>query len=154
MTDVPLPALQAALAGEHAALWACGRAAGRLSGAERTRALGQLDAHRRARDALRRRVIEAGGQPVEAAPAYLEPTPVTSAATARALLAHIATAMVAVHADLAAATTGRDRAEAVADAVGSARDAVAWGAPATAFPGAVTTSADQPSALPTERDQS
>ncbi len=153
MTDAALPALQAALAGEHAALWACGRAAGRLAGTERSHALTQLDAHRRARDVLRRRIIEAGGEPVEAAPAYVEPTPVTGAATARALLAHVTTAMVAVHADLAAATAGQDRADAVAAAVRSAREAVAWGAAATAFPGAVT-SADQPSALPTERDQS
>ena len=45
-------ALQAALAGEHAAVWASGRAAGELSGSRR-RAPAELDAHRGARDALR-----------------------------------------------------------------------------------------------------
>ena len=71
-----LDALQAAVAGEHAAVWASGRAAGELGGRRRDAARRELDAHRRARDELRRQVTALGAEPVEAAVAYVEPFPV------------------------------------------------------------------------------
>lgn len=131
-----LASLQAALAGEHAAVWACGRAAGELSGAPRSTALDQLDAHRAARDALRVRIIAAGGEPVDAAAAYLEPFPVTGARTARRLLAHVDDALAATYADLAATTAADERAGAIESSVAAARRSVAWGGPSKAFPGA------------------
>ncbi len=70
-----LDALQAALAGEHAAVWASGRSAGELGGRRRDAARRELDAHRQARDELRRRVTALGAVPVEAAVAYVEPFP-------------------------------------------------------------------------------
>lgn len=150
MSDATLVvALQAALAGEHAALWACGRAAGELTGSQRSRALAELDAHRRARDVLRGLLVGQGAEPVAAAPAYIEPEPVTGRRAARALLAHVGDSLCAVYADLAAASSGRPRRDAVSAAGTSARRAVQWGGPARAFPG----SAGQPDALATEGDQ-
>jgi len=129
-------ALQAALAGEHAAVWAHGRAAAELSGSERTRAMDQLDEHRAARDALRIRVMAAEATPVPAAAAYVEPFPVTGARTARRLLAHVEEALVATYADLAAGSARGERTSAVNAAVAAGGWAVAWGAPSSAFPGA------------------
>ncbi|MGB7979584.1 MAG: DUF4439 domain-containing protein, partial [Candidatus Nanopelagicales bacterium] len=99
-TDDPvlLAALQAALAGTHAAVWAGGRAAAELGGGHREEALRELDRHRRDRETLRIRVRAAGGVPVDAAPAYLEPFPITGARSARRLLAHVNSGLVAVRA--------------------------------------------------------
>lgn len=131
-----LSALQAALAGEHAAVWACGRAAGELTGADRSRALDELDEHRSARDDLRRQVIALGAEPAAAAPAYVEPFEVTGARTARRLLAHVGTALCASYADLAAATPQSQRSAAARAASTSARRAITWGGQPEAFPGA------------------
>jgi hypothetical protein len=134
--EAQVAALQAALAGEHAAVWACGRAAGELGGSQRTASLDQLDEHRAAREALRRRVNAAGADPVDAAAAYVEPFPVTGAQTAGRLLAHVEDALAACYADLAAATTGDERTRALGLSVAAARRSIAWGGPAKAFPGA------------------
>jgi Domain of unknown function (DUF4439) len=135
-TDELVAAWQAALAGEHAAVWAYGRAAAELSGGQRTTALDLLDAHRTAREGLRARLHAAGARPVEAAAAYLEPFPVTAAASGRRLLAHVEDNLAATYADLAAGSTGDERASAVGASVAAARRSVAWGGPPTAFPGA------------------
>lgn len=131
-----LAALQAALAGEHAAVWACGRAAGELSGRARRSALAQLDEHRIARDELRRRIVTRGATPVEAAPAYREPAPVDGPGAARRLLAHVDTALAAVYADLAAALPRGARRDPAAAASRAAVRALEWGAEPQAFPGA------------------
>lgn len=135
-TDTPyLAALQSALAGEHAAVWACGRAAGELSGARRTAALEELDAHRVARDELRRQVVALGSEPVPAAAAYVEPFEVSGRAGGRRLLAHVDSALVATYADLAAVTPRAGRRGAVAAATEWAVRALSWGADPAAFPG-------------------
>ncbi len=134
--EVLLAALQAALAGTHAAVWASGRAAAELAGSRRERALRELDLHRRDRDALRLRVLAAEGRPVDAAPAYVEPFPVTGARTARRLLAHVNAGLVAVWADLAAAHDPGMRSADVDAATRAAIRAVEWGAQPSAFPGA------------------
>jgi hypothetical protein len=135
-TDTPyLAALQAALAGEHAAVWACGRAAGELSGKERTSALQELDEHRIARDELRRRIVALGEEPAPAAPAYVEPFEVTGRRGGRRLLAHVDTALVATYADLAAVSPTSARRTAVAAAATSAVRGLGWGAAPQPFPG-------------------
>jgi len=130
-----LAALQSALAGEHAAVWACGRAAAELSGAKRTAALKELDAHRSARDELRRQVVALGAEPVLAAVAYVEPFDVTGRAGGRRLLAHVDSALVATYADLAGVTPQAGRRPVVAAATESAVRALSWGADPAAFPG-------------------
>jgi hypothetical protein len=136
MTEAPyLAALQAALAGEHAAVWACGRSAGELSGDDRSDALAELDTHRDARDELRRRVVALGAEPVPAAPAYVEPFPVDGRRGGRRLLAHVSTALAGAYADLAATSPAASRREPASAAAASAVRAVRWGGDPQAFPG-------------------
>lgn len=129
-----LAALQAAVAAEHAAIWACGRAAAELAG-RREEAQRELDAHRRAREQLRAAVVALGADPVSAVAAYAEPFPVPGPGAARRLLAHINTALAATYADLAAASEPADRAAAVSRCSQAASRAVRWGAGSQAFPG-------------------
>ncbi len=130
-----LDALQAALAGEHAAVWASGRAAGELAGTRRRTARRELDAHRSARDDLHAQITSLGGDPVQAAPAYVEPFPVDGAADGRRLMAYVNTALAATYADVAAAAQPAARREAVASSTRAGVRAVEWGASADAFPG-------------------
>jgi hypothetical protein len=73
-------ALQAALAAEHAAIWAYGVAGAFVA----NELAGKLDeaatAHQARRDATERALIDAHAQPVPAEPGYLSPEPVTDAA--------------------------------------------------------------------------
>jgi hypothetical protein len=136
MSDSPyLDALQAAVAGEHAAVWASGRAAGELAGRRRDAARRELDAHRRARDELRRQVRALGAIPLEAAVAYVEPFPVQGSSGGRRLMAHVNTALSATYADVAAASEPAARREAVQRSSEAAVRAVEWGADPEAFPG-------------------
>lgn len=136
VTETPyLAAVQAALAGEHAAVWACGRAAAELAGAQRAAALQELDIHRLARDELRRRVVALGAQPVQAAAAYVEPFAVSGRRGGRRLLALVDSALVATYADLAAVSPRAARRTAAAAATESAVRALSWGADPQAFPG-------------------
>jgi hypothetical protein len=131
-------ALQAALAGEHAAVWASGRAAGQLRGAAREAALSELDEHRRARDELRRQLVALDVEPVEAAPAYVEPFRIDGRGPARRLMRRISAALTVTYAELAAAGQPASRREAAAAATKAARRAIDWGSDAEAFPGTDT----------------
>ncbi len=131
-----LDSLQAALAGEHAAVWASGRAAGELGGPRRDAARRELDAHRRSRDELRQLVVALGAEPVEAAVAYVEPFPVQGASAGRRLMAHVNAALAATYADVAAASQPAARGDAVAGSSAAAVRAIGWGAQPQAFPGA------------------
>jgi hypothetical protein len=133
--DPYLAALQAALAGEHAAVWAAGRAAADLGGESRRTALRQLDDHRTARDRLRRTVASLGEAPAEAAPAYLEPFPVVDPRAARRLMAHVNSGLAAAYADLAAATPRAGRRPAAIASAEAAVRAIRWGGGPEAFPG-------------------
>lgn len=75
-------ALQAWLAGEHAAIYGYGLLGARLPLALRPVAVAALDAHRARRDALAELLAGRGLKPVSAAPAYETPEPVTDAAAA------------------------------------------------------------------------
>ena len=128
-------ALQAAVAGEHAAVWASGRAAGELGGGRRQQALKELDVHRRERDDLSQQVSALGLQPVEAAAAYIEPFPVDSPRAGRRLMAAVNEALAATYADVAAASPPAARRAAVARSASAAVRAIEWGAEPEAFPG-------------------
>jgi hypothetical protein len=130
-----LAALQAALAGEHAAVWAAGRAAAELEGQGRRTALSQLDDHRTARDRLRRTLTSLGEAPAEAAPAYLEPFPVEDPRAARRLMAHVSSGLAATYADLAAAAPRASRRPAAIASAEAAVRAIHWGGGPEAFPG-------------------
>jgi hypothetical protein len=133
-----LEALQQALAGEHAAVWAGGLGASRLSGDERAAALAELEVHRRARDTLADLVVRGGGQPVAAAPAYELPGRITGPASARDLLAFVNLALCPLYADLVGASDPADRKWPLRRCRESALAALAWGVAPMPFPGPVT----------------
>jgi hypothetical protein len=130
-------ALQAALAGEHAALYAIGVAGGHLHGA-RFGAAGQLsDRHRDRRDQLSGMISTAGAEPVAAAAAYDLPTAVSTEARAAALVRLVEQRLGAVYGDLVEAATDTPvRAFAVQALVATAREQALWGGNPQPFPGA------------------
>lgn len=84
--QVPVAALQAALAAEHAAVWVYG-VAGAFVPSGLTRRLDEATtAHQARRDATQRLLIDAGVAPVPPEPGYVSPEPVTDAASALRLV--------------------------------------------------------------------
>jgi hypothetical protein len=77
-------ALQAALAAEHAALWAYGLVAA-YDAADAATIASMISAHQVVRDSVADLVVRGGGTPVGPAPAYSTPHPVTDATSARAV---------------------------------------------------------------------
>ncbi|HEX2298176.1 MAG TPA: ferritin-like domain-containing protein [Pseudonocardiaceae bacterium] len=96
MNQVPIDALQPALAAEHAAVWAYGLAGAFLADSLAQQRAEAAAAHRARRDATERMLLDAGAKPVPPEPGYLTPEPVTDAASALRLA-------VAVETDAAAA---------------------------------------------------
>lgn len=127
----PEEAIAAAIAGEDACIYAYGVIGGQLNTAGQRKARKALDSHRVWRDAWQSRQ---SGSFTPAAAAYDLPSPVTDPESARALAMLIEQRMVAVYADVASATSGDDRAQAVTAACECATRAVTWGAPSQAFP--------------------
>lgn len=133
-----LEALQAALSGEHAALYGVGLAGGKLSGARFRAATDSYEQHRSNRDQLSALVVAAGETPVAAEPAYDVPTAVTNAATAAALILLIERRVAAVYGDLVeAAEQPAVRSFAIESLLSAASAQIAWGGAPVAFPGAV-----------------
>lgn len=136
MTEVE--ALQAALAGEHAALYGIGVAGGKLGGARFRSATDSYEQHRFNRDRLSQLVVAAGETPAAAEPAYDLPQAVTNAATAAALILLIERRLAAVYGDLVeSAEKPAVRSFAVDGLLANASAQLAWGGAPVAFPGAV-----------------
>lgn len=131
-------ALQAAIGGEHAAIYALGVAGGRLRGAQYV-AAGQLEtAHRGRRDRLVELLAAADQSPAAAAPAYDLPAAVTTAAGAAALVRLVEQRLTAVYGDLVeSAESGKVRSLAIQALVATAREQAVWGGAPAAFPGAL-----------------
>jgi hypothetical protein len=130
-------ALQAALAGEHAALYGLGVAGAHLHGARFKAAEELYDRHRRRRDKLTELLTAAGAEPVGAAPAYELPATARTSAGAPALVRLIEQRLAAVYGDLVEVATDTPiRTFAVQSLVAVAHDQTAWGAAPVAFPGA------------------
>jgi hypothetical protein len=127
-------ALQSALGGEYAVMYAYGRAGALLD--DRTPALTLLEQHRTAREMLRQWLVEDGEQPRPPAPAYALPRPVRGNAAARRLLADVELRLIPLWVALVS-DQGRVQAR-TATAIGQVRAcavrAQAWGAPGQAFP--------------------
>ncbi|MFF1816801.1 ferritin-like domain-containing protein [Kribbella sp. NPDC058245] len=133
-----LEALQAALAGEHAALYGVGVAGGKLSGAKFKAATDTFDRHRDNRDQLSALITAAGETPVAAEPAYDLPSPVTNAVSASALILGIERRLAAVYGDLVeAAEQPPVRQLAIDQLLATASAQVVWGGAPIALPGAV-----------------
>ena len=84
--QVPVGALQGALAAEHAAVWVYGVAGAFVSSGLARRLDEAATAHQARRDATQRLLIDAGVTPVPPEPGYLGPEPVTDAASALRLV--------------------------------------------------------------------
>ncbi len=130
-------AAQAALAGEHATLYAYGVAGAQLTDGERERALQGLTAHRAARDDLAGLVRAEGGEPVGPLPGYALPFPVEDAATAHRLLARVEGRLADLYGDLVASESGSSRRLAATGLAAAAEQAAVWGGRSEAFPGFV-----------------
>lgn len=135
MSQTLAESLAAAILGEEAALYAYGVAGPRLDGADTDLAAGGLAAHRQRVIALRGRWAASAFGPQPPAPGgFALPAP-TDPTAARTTLGRVEMNLAATYADLAAASTGGDRLEAVAWARESAVRGVAWGVAPEAFPG-------------------
>lgn len=129
-------ALQAALAGEHAALWGYGVLGPRLAEEERYLAYEAYDAHHRLRGRLQDLVVRRRAEPVAAAAGYRLPFPVDGPASARRLARHLEEGCARLYADLVAAARGdglRTFAATELAACGARR--LTWGGTPVAFPG-------------------
>ena len=149
-------ALQRALAGEHAAVFAYGLVAGRVGEARLAEAYADLDAHRVARDDLTATLAALGAAPRTALAGYdaAAPTPEAAALLAASVEDHLAGA----YADVVAAAAA-DRPVAADGVLRAARAAHRWGSVTTSFPGiaelaedgepvATTTPTAEPGATP------
>ncbi|MFE4800718.1 ferritin-like domain-containing protein [Streptomyces sp. NPDC056708] len=128
-------AAQAALAAEHAAVYAYGVVGGRVADGRRAEATAAYQAHRARRDALARTVRDLGGEPVAAQAAYALPFAVPDQAAAVRLAALLEDRVADVYSDLVRAAAGPLRREA-ADALREAAvRAVRWRGSGVPFPG-------------------
>lgn len=131
-----LDALQAALAGEHAAVYGYGVVGARLEGgADERAARSGFDVHRARRATLERLVRAAGAEPVAAAAAYELGGPVRTASQAVALAARIEAGTAATYADLVAAADAALRTSTATWLVDAAVRGTAWSGRAPVFPG-------------------
>jgi hypothetical protein len=128
-------ALQAVLAGEHAAVYGYGVVGAHLRGAAQRRAAAAEAGHRARRDVLRDLLLARRATPVAAAAAYRLPRPVTSAAEAVALAVLLEERLGAVWADAVGDLTGALRALAARTLQDTAVRAAAWRGASVAFPG-------------------
>lgn len=139
----PVDALQAALAGEHAAVWGYGVVGARVDRRLRPLVRDAAAAHRARRDATTAEVRGRGGEPVLSAAAYDLPFPVTDRAAALRLALHLEEGAAAAWRYVVASTEEQAlRRAAVAALTESAVLATRWrrritpAAPTVPFPGA------------------
>ena len=128
-------ALEALLAAEQAAVYAYGVVGAQGSSADRGKAALALQRHAARRDLVAARLSRAGRGPAPAAPAYALPFPVHTRASARALAAHVESAVSDANADLVAAAPAAQRVEPARWLAESATAAQTWGAVGQTFPG-------------------
>lgn len=129
-------ALQAALAGEHAAVYGYGVLGARLpAGPLRLRAQAGFDTHRVRRAALRSMIVTENAEPVASAAGYDLGGPLVSTAQASALAGRIELGCAATYGDLVAASEPTDRLAPAIWLTDAAVRASGWTGTATAFPG-------------------
>ncbi|MCX4746414.1 ferritin-like domain-containing protein [Kitasatospora sp. NBC_01287] len=142
-------ALQAALAGEHTAVYAFGVIGARIpTGPERDDARSCYAVHQARRDAWQRMLADAGATPVAAAPGYELPFAVPDANAAGRLAATVETRLTAVYADLVAAGSGALRLAGAVALRGCTLQAAHWGGAPGALPGLPAPSAPSATASP------
>ena len=132
---IELAALAAALAGEHAAVYAYGFVGAQAGPKYRRVALERLSWHGLQRDVLAAQLSAAGTSPQPAEAAYALPFEVTTVAAARRLAVHVEQAMAAAYADLVAAEPPTRRGLAATWLGQCAVQSWRWGGVPQAFPG-------------------
>lgn len=136
----PLPALQATLAAEHAAVYVYEVLGGRVSAltdpgtAERLRSA--YEAHRARRDHLRAAVADLGEEPVAAAAAYRVDAWTREADELLEVARRTEDRAAGVYAELAARTTGGHRRWAITALTDAAVRRLTFGGSPTSYPGA------------------
>jgi hypothetical protein len=135
--DTDVLALQAALAGEHAAVYAYAVIAGRGAAGSSVVELAReaYAAHRAGRDDLARTLAARGESPVPTEPGYALPFPIDGSGTARRLARLVEDRCAVLHAAVVAVATGQERALGAQALVGCAVRGLQWGAAPSAFPG-------------------
>ncbi|GAA1991807.1 ferritin-like domain-containing protein [Kitasatospora viridis] len=129
-------ALQAALAGEHAAVYAYGVIGARTAAGPRREDVRACYAeHQARRDSWDRLLAGSGATPTAAAPGYRLPTPVTDEASAIRLAAEVEQRLTAVYADLVAAADGQLRIRAATALRETALQCAHWGGTPGPLPG-------------------
>jgi hypothetical protein len=126
VSDGSNEALSAALAAEHAAIFAYGPVGVRLTGAAAAAARTAESAHRSLRDTLILVLVGAGLTPPPAAPSYALPEPVTDAAAAMRVATTVEERTAAVWRAVLPVTTGRERGDALTALTDCAVRATRW----------------------------
>jgi hypothetical protein len=134
-TAAVVQALQAALAGEFAAVYGYGVVGAHAAPAARAQALRALAWHQAQQPVLSTALAAAGGAPVVAEPAYPLPFPVMTATAAARLAAILEQRVAATYADLVAAATDPERTLAADALAACAVRAAEWSGVSDAFPG-------------------
>jgi len=137
-------ALQAALAGENACVYAYGLVGAHVVGDQRRRAQSALDSHRARRGSVSRLLLDASATPAPAAAAYDPPFPVTDGASARRLAGYVEDRLALVWADVVGAASGAQDPGLLATAAAAVQEAsvraAGWTGATSAFPGVGATS--------------
>jgi hypothetical protein len=131
----PVPALQAALAAEDAAIFGYGVAGAHLSGSKLATAEQDWTRHNQARDVLAAMISELGAAPVAAAAFYQLPFPVHGAASAMALAADLEDGVTRAYLGIVAVSDPRLRAFGALAMQHPAERAAYWRGRTQAFPG-------------------
>jgi hypothetical protein len=130
-----LPALQAALAAEDAAVFGYGVAGAHLAGSRQAAAEQDWTGHDRARDTLTAMISRLGAVPVAAQAFYQLPFPVRDAASAAALAAYLEDGVTRAYLGLVAVSDPALRDFGAVAMQGSAERAAYWRGSTQAFPG-------------------
>ena len=130
-----IPALQAALAAEDAAIFGYGVAGAHLSGTIQAVAEQDWTTHNQARDTLTGMISGRGAVPVAAQASYQLPFRVHDAATARALAAYLEDGVTRAYLGLVAVSDRRLRAFGALAMQVCAQRAAFWRGSTQAFPG-------------------
>jgi hypothetical protein len=130
-----LPALQAALAAEDAAIFGYGVAGAHLAGSRQAAAEQDWTGHNRARDNLAAMISRLGAAPVAAQAFYQLPFPVRDAASALALAAYLEDGVTRAYLGLVAVADPALREFGAVAMQGCAERAAYWRGSTQAFPG-------------------
>jgi Domain of unknown function (DUF4439) len=130
-----LPALQAVLAAEDAAIFGYGVAGAHLSGRSQATAVADWTEHNEARDTLAAMIAELGAVPVATGVFYRLPFAVRDAASAMALAAYLEDGVTRAYLGVVAVSDARLRTFGALAMQGSAQRAALWRGSTQAFPG-------------------